>query len=65
MVAERADSGVARAVQSLPQQVHSTGVSSRRRVATWAAVDMMPYGGRKSVGRVPVMSATVPRAKSS
>ncbi|MGW1160872.1 hypothetical protein ACWD5Q_21275 [Streptomyces sp. NPDC002513] len=45
------DSGVARAVRSSPQRVHSTGVSPRRRAATGAVVDMTPYGGRKSVGR--------------
>src|SRR5205814_7344411 len=54
-------SGVARAIQSSPQAVHSTGVSPSRRLVPRAAPVSTPYGGRYQRTGRPARSATASR----
>lgn len=46
-----------------PRRVSAVVRSKRCRRRFWA-VDITPYGGRRTVGRAPVMSATVSRARA-
>src|SRR2546430_5252345 len=61
------ESGVARAIQSSPQAVHSTGVSPSRRVAPIVAPVRTPYGGRyhRTCSPVTWLIASRPRARSA
>ena len=59
--------GVARRVQSKPQQVHNTGVRPSRRAASNDVPVNTPYGARTHRGRLPVAVwiTSMVRAKSS